>query len=82
MGGALDHAGALVEKLVGLPFQRNAPMRAAIYIDIDLAFPAHGKQLLPIDIKTAAAGIAQLGVGAKKLHVYPQVPMAKAVMGM
>ena len=81
MGGALDQAGTGVEKLVGVPFQADAAMRAAIFIHIDLTFTAHGKQLLTVDLETTAAGIDQLGAGAKKLHDYPQVPKALASGG-
>jgi hypothetical protein len=51
-------------------------MRAAIFVYVDLAFTAYGKQLLAVDLETAAAGIDQLGAGAKKLHDSPQVPRA------
>ena len=41
VGGALDQAGAAVQKLVGLPFQRDAAMRAAIPVDENLALSAY-----------------------------------------
>ena len=55
MGGALDQAGAGVEKLVGLPFQRDAAMGAAVDIEVGNAVPAHGQQLAAVDFKTEAA---------------------------
>ncbi|MNV88626.1 hypothetical protein D3C71_1828450 [compost metagenome] len=81
MCGALDQAGARVEKLVGVPFQCDPAMGAAVLVDIDPTFAAHGKQPLSIDLEPAAAGIDQLGTGAKKLHDCPLVPKARASGG-
>jgi hypothetical protein len=73
VGRTLDQAVAGVEKLVGLPFQPDAPVRAAIFIDIHPTAPAYGQELLTVDVETATAGVSQFGACAKKLHVYPQV---------
>ena len=73
MSGALDQAIARVEKLVGLPFQPYTAVRAAIEIDIRLTVATHGKQFFPVDIKTATAGLGQIGARAEKLHGYPLV---------
>ena len=54
MGGALDQAGAVIEKLVRQPFQRDATVRAAIAVGIQLAVLAHGKQLLTGGFKAPA----------------------------
>lgn len=71
MGGALDKAGARVEELVWLPFQRYAAMGAAVDIEVGDAFPAHDQQLAAIDIKTEAAVLRQCLGRAEKLHVGP-----------
>ena len=73
MSGTLDQAVAGVEKLVRGPFQPDAAVRAAIGIDVYLAGPAYGEELLAIDFEPAAGGIGQLGTGTKKFHVHPQV---------
>jgi hypothetical protein len=73
MSGALDQAVAGVEKLVGLPFQPDATVRAAIDVDVNLAAPAHGKEFLAVDVESTAAGIGQLNASTQKLHVYPQI---------
>lgn len=65
MGGALDKAVAGVEKLVGLPFQADAAMRAAIEVDVDLAAATHGKEFAAFDLEAAAAVIGQFGACAK-----------------
>ena len=44
VGGALDQAGAGIEELIRLPLQRDSPMRAAIFVGIQLSFPAHEEQ--------------------------------------
>ena len=72
VGRALDQAVAGVEKLVGGPFQPDASVRTAIDVDVNLTATAHGKELLAVDVETAAAGIGQLNACTKKLHVYPQ----------
>jgi hypothetical protein len=73
MGRALDQAVAGIQELVGGPFQPDTSVRAAIDIDMNLTAPAHGKQLLAVNIEPAAAGIDQLQAWAKKLHVYPLI---------
>lgn len=55
MGGALDQAGAGVEEAVGLPFQRDTAMGAAVEIEVGNAVSAYSQQLAAIDLKTAAA---------------------------
>src|SRR5690606_5919565 len=44
VAGALDQAAAVVEKAVGLPFQRHAAVRTAVAIGIDAALAAHQQQ--------------------------------------
>ena len=54
MGGALDKAGAAVEKLVGQPLQRDAAMGAAIVVDKHLSGPSHDQQLETCQLEAAA----------------------------
>jgi len=71
VGGALDQAGAGVEEVIGLPFQGDAAMGAAIAIEVGDAIPAHGQQFVPVDIKTTAAVGGEGVGGAEKLHSNP-----------
>ena len=59
MGGALNQAVAVVEKLVGLPFQWDAAVRAAVLVGIHLAGAAHQQQV-QVGANKAAA-LAALG---------------------
>ncbi|SER78267.1 hypothetical protein SAMN03159444_05037 [Pseudomonas sp. NFACC02] len=45
MGCALDQTGAAVEKLVRMPFQRHATMRASILVNVDLPGAAYSQQV-------------------------------------
>ena len=45
VGGAFNQAGAVVEKPVGLPFQSDTPVRAAVFVGIDPALTSHDKQV-------------------------------------
>lgn len=69
MSGAVNQAGAGVQKLVRLPFQRYATMRAAVVIDEHLPVTPCGKQLATIDFKPAALGFRQLISGAEQFHL-------------
>jgi hypothetical protein len=44
MGGALDKVAFKVEKLVGLPFELDTPVGAAILIDEETAVMVYGDQ--------------------------------------
>lgn len=68
MSGAVNQAGAWVQKLVWLPLQRHATMRAAVFIDEDLPVAPCGEQLVTIDFKPAALGFRQLITGAEQFH--------------
>lgn len=54
VGGALDQAGAAVQKLVGLPFQRDAAMRAAIPVDEHLALSAYRQKPVVFQLEPPA----------------------------
>jgi hypothetical protein len=54
-----------------MPLQSDAPVRAAIDVDMDLTAAAHRKKLLAVNVETATAVIHQFGTCAKQLHLYP-----------
>ncbi len=54
MRGALNQAGAAVQKLVGLPFQGNTAMWAAISVDEHLTLPAYCQKCVAFQVKTSA----------------------------
>lgn len=54
VGGALDQTGAAVQKLVGLPFQRDATMRAAIPVDENLTVSAYRQKPVVFQFEPAA----------------------------
>lgn len=58
VGRTLDQAVAGVKKPVGRPLQPDTPVWAAVEVDIDLTTPAHGQQLLSVDVETAAAVVS------------------------
>src|SRR5690554_7032110 len=60
MAGALDQAATPVEELVGHPLQRNATVRTAVAVDVDLLALAHSEQTLAPDLEIFAAGVFQL----------------------
>ncbi|MCY1557230.1 hypothetical protein D9M68_940630 [compost metagenome] len=64
VGGALDQAGAVVEKLVRQPFQGNAAVRAAVAVGKYLAVLAYGKQFFACNHKAPALTFGQLMRGA------------------
>lgn len=66
MCGALDQAGAAVEELICLPFQANAPMRAAIPVDEHLSLTAYCQQCVFTDCKPSTMCLGQLTGGAKE----------------
>ena len=72
MPGAADQAGAVVEKLVGLPLQRNAAVRAAVAVHEHVAVLAHGKHLQLINDKAPAVSFGKLMRGAQTNHRYLQ----------
>jgi hypothetical protein len=51
---ALDQTRAAVQKLIRLPFQRDAPMRATVFVNEDLALAPHGENGQLPDFKPAA----------------------------
>lgn len=59
MSRALNQAGAAVEKLVRMPFQRYAAMRTPILVGIDLPCTANSQHLQPIDVEAAARSFGQ-----------------------
>lgn len=59
MGRALDQAGAAVEELVRMPFQRHTTVRASILVDVDLPGTAYGQHLQSIDIEATACSFGQ-----------------------
>lgn len=59
VGGALDQAGAGIEELIRLPFQRNSPMRAAIFVGIHVSFSAHDEQAHFFALEAAARTFGQ-----------------------
>lgn len=60
MRSALDQACTAVQKLIGLPFQGNAAMRAAVFVDEHLALAAHGKQRMFAQLEAFAVGFGQV----------------------
>ena len=54
MGRALNQAGAGIEKLVRVPLQRHAAVRATVLVDIDLPGAPDCQQLQPANVKTSA----------------------------
>lgn len=65
---AVNQARAGVQKLVWLPLQRHATMRAAVFIDEHLPVAPCREQLATIDFKPAALGFRQLITGAEQFH--------------
>lgn len=68
MSRAVNQARAGVQKLVWLPFQWHATMRAAVVIDEHLPVASGGEQFATIDFKPAALGFRQLITGAEQFH--------------
>lgn len=68
MSGTVNQARAGVQKLVWLPLQRHASMRAAVVIDEHLAVAPCGEQLATIDFKPATLGFRQLITGAEQFQ--------------
>src|SRR5690554_4623399 len=60
MAGALDQAATSIKELVGHPLQRDAAVRTAMAVDVDLPALAHREQTLAPDLETLAAGVFQL----------------------
>ena len=54
VGGTLDQTGAAVQELVGLPFQRDAAMRAAVFVDENLALSAYRQKLVVLQLEPPA----------------------------
>jgi len=69
VGGALDQAGTGVEEAVGLPFQRDAAVRTAVEIHVDLTRTPYRQHFAPLDVETATVVVGQFGVTAQKFHV-------------
>lgn len=65
MISALDHTAAAIEKLVFDPFQRNAEMRAAVLIEVNLGALFDCKEFAPRQIETLAASLGDISKGAK-----------------
>ncbi|MCY1187961.1 hypothetical protein D9M73_290060 [compost metagenome] len=58
MPAAGDQAGAAVEKLIGLPVQRDAAVRAAVAVQVDPACAAHGKHGGVVNAEATTAAFA------------------------
>lgn len=65
MVGALDHAAAAVEKLIFNPFERNADMRAAVLVEVNLALLFDCKELAFAQFKTLATGLGNVNKRAE-----------------
>ncbi len=65
MVGALDHAAAVIEKLVFYPFERNADVRTAVLVEVNLALLFDCKKLASIQIETLAASFVDVSKGAE-----------------
>lgn len=57
VGGTLDQLARAVEKAVGLPLQRNAPVRTTVQIQADLPLVAHGKEFYAVNVKSPATRV-------------------------
>lgn len=65
MVGALDHAATAIEELVFHPFERNADMRTAVLIKINLALLFDRKELAFAQFKTLAASLGDISKGTE-----------------
>lgn len=65
MVGALDHAAAAIEKLVFYPFERNADVRTAVLVEVNLALLFDCKELASTDIEPFAASLGDISKGAE-----------------
>lgn len=54
VGGALNQAGAAVQKPVRLPLQRNTAMRTAIGVDENPALSAHRQKPVAVQLEASA----------------------------
>lgn len=68
VGRAVDKARAVVQELVGLPFQRDATVRAAIVVDEYLPVAPCSEQFAAIDFKPSALGFRQLIASAEQFQ--------------
>lgn len=68
VGCTVDEARAGVQKLVRLPFQRDATVRAAVVVDEYLPVASCSKQFAAIDFKPTALGFRQLIAGTEQFH--------------
>ena len=64
VGRALNQAGAGVEELIGVPLQRYTAMRAAVFVDIDLAVSANREHACRVLFETQAGAFGQRFRGA------------------
>ena len=69
MGRALEQAAAVVEEPVGQPFQRHAPVRAAVLVQVGPAIPANRDDLQFACGETAALPFRQFGCCAQSNHL-------------
>ena len=65
MVGAVDEAGAVIEKGILRPVQRDAAVRAPVAVEVHLALAAHAEQFEAVYAEGAALGVGQ-GVGGSE----------------
>ncbi len=65
MVGALDHAATAVEKLIFNPFERNADVRTAVLVEVNLALLFDCKELAFAQFKTLASSLRDVSKGAE-----------------
>jgi hypothetical protein len=60
VGRALNQAGAGIEKLVRVPLQGHAAVRATVPVDMNLTRAPDRQELQPVDIETSAFSLSQV----------------------
>lgn len=68
MMGAVDQAGAVVEKFIFGPVQRDATVRAPVVVEMHLALATHAEQFDAVYAEGAALAFGQALGATKEVH--------------
>ncbi|KMU96535.1 hypothetical protein AC138_08395 [Pseudomonas putida] len=66
--GAVDEAGAVIQKRVLCPVQRDVPVRAAVAVQVHLALATHAEQFEAVYAEGAALALGQAEGCTKEVH--------------
>ena len=68
MMGAVDQARALVQEGICRPVQGDAPVRAAVAVEVHLALAAHAEQVDAVYAEGAAVALGQRSGSTKEVN--------------